>query len=317
MQSSTPSQLCLDDQWILQQRGPRNPADLTRPYASMVERERTIDGRVEDVATIFITNRECPFRCLMCDLWRNTTTKPVQVGAVAGQIEWALQDLPPAQHMKLYNAGNFFDTRAIPPADWPRIAELVWRHRTVIVESHPHLVDHRCLEFSEMLGPRLQVAMGLETVDPEVLPRLNKRMTLADYERATEFLLTHGIDVRAFILLRTPFQSEEEGLSWAERSLAYAFSVGVECCTVIPTRAGNGAMDWLQARGYFEPPALKSLEAVVEHGIAMNRGRVFADLWDISKFYRCQQCGPKRGERLREMNLSQEISPAVRCECGT
>lgn len=317
MQSSTPSQLCLDDQWILKQRGARNPVDPTRPYASMVEPERTIDGRVEDVATIFITNRECPFRCLMCDLWRNTTTKPVPVGAVARQIEWALQQLLPARHIKLYNSGNFFDTRAIPPADWPRIAELVRQYRTVIVESHPHLVDHRCLEFAAMLGPRLQVAMGLETVDPEVLPRLNKRMTLADYERATEFLLAHGMDVRAFILLRTPFQSEEEGTAWAERSIDYAFSIGVECCTVIPTRAGNGAMDWLQAQGYFEPPALRSLEAAVEHGVAMNRGRVFADLWDIGKFLRCQQCGPKRAERLRQMNLSQEILPAVTCECGT
>ena len=29
-------------------------------------------GGCVDVATLFLTNRECPFRCLMCDLWKNT-----------------------------------------------------------------------------------------------------------------------------------------------------------------------------------------------------------------------------------------------------
>ena len=81
--------------------------------------------------------------------------------------------------------------------------------------------------------------MGLETIHPDVLPRLNKRMTLADFEAATRFLTHHDIGVRAFILLRPPFLSEAEGVHWAKESLRYAFDVGVECCAVIPTRAGN------------------------------------------------------------------------------
>ena len=40
-----------------------------------------------------------------------------------------------------------------------------------------------------MINGRLEIAMGLETVHPEVLRRLNKRMTLDDFERATTFLL--------------------------------------------------------------------------------------------------------------------------------
>ena len=309
--------LRLDDRWIVERRGPRNRVDPFRPYAYSVEPERTADGAVEDVVTIFITNRECPFRCLMCDLWRNTTVEVVPVGAVPDQIEWALGRLPPARHVKLYNSGNFFDAKAITPADWPRIAELVQPYRTVVVESHPRLIDERCREFAKLLEPRLEVAMGLETVDPEVLPRLNKRMTLSDYEAATAFLLAMDAAVRAFILLRTPYQSEEEGLAWAKQSIDYAFSIGVDCCTVIPTRAGNGAMDRLQEESRFEPPALASLEAVLDYGIGLGRGRVFADLWDIERTFRCPDCGPERAERLRQMNLTQEALPAVSCGCGT
>ncbi|UCG89347.1 MAG: radical SAM protein [Gemmatimonadota bacterium] len=305
----------ITDDWILQHRGRRKIVDPAVPYAQTVEPERTQDGTIEDVATVFVTNKECPFRCLMCDLWQHTAPGRVPDGAVAHQIEWALERLPPAQHLKLYNAGSFFDRQAIPRADWPRIAQLLTPFHTVIVESHPRLIGQDCDVFAQMLNPRLQVAMGLETVDPTVLPRLNKRMTLDDFEQATRFLTDHAIDTRAFILLRTPFQSEQQGVEWAMRSIDYAFGVGVECCVVIPTRAGNGAMDQLQREGHFEPPSMESLEQVLDYGVSLGCGRVFADIWDLERFYTCEECGPGRKDRLNQVNLTQQVLPGVRCGC--
>lgn len=306
-----------NDRWILEQRGPRNEVDLRRPYAYLVEPERTREGRVEDVATIFLTNKECPFRCLMCDLWRNTTEERAPAGAVVGQIEWALGKMPPARHLKLYNSGNFFDESAVPAHDRRLMAPFLEPFETVIVECHPRMVDRRCADFADSIRPNFEVAMGLETVDPTVLPRLNKRMTLEHFERATRFLLEHDIAVRAFILLKTPFQDETEGVDWAQRSIEYAFSIGVECCAVIPTRAGNGAMEVLQQRGAFSPPTLASMEEALEQGIRLGRGRVFLDLWDIDTFCPCPKCGPERAERLQDMNLTQSVPPRVTCDCGT
>jgi radical SAM enzyme (TIGR01210 family) len=280
-----------------------------------VEPEHTPQGHVEDVATLFLTNRECPFRCLMCDLWKNTTDRRVPEGAIAAQIEWALSRLPPAAHVKLYNAGNFFDAQAIPPTEDARIAKLLSRFKTVVVESHPRLVGRRCLAFQELLRPALHVAMGLETVHPEVLPRLNKDMTLGDFERAVRFLTSHGMAVRAFILLRPPFLDESEGVFWAKRSLEFAFAVGVECCVVIPTRGGNGAMERLREQGLFHPPRLESLEEVIAYGLDLKRGRVFADLWDIDTLFTCARCGPERARRLHTMNLTQRLAPPVVCAC--
>ena len=48
--------------------------------------------------------------------------------------------------------------------------------------------------------------------------------------------------------------SEEEGVHWAKRSLDLAFEAGVDCCTIIPVRPGNGAMDLLMKNGKFEKP---------------------------------------------------------------
>jgi radical SAM enzyme (TIGR01210 family) len=304
-----------DDAWILSMRGPKSLVDPWRAHAYFVEPERTAEGAIEDVATLFLTNRECPFRCLMCDLWKYTTDKRVPDGAIPTQIAAALSDLPPAPHVKLYNAGNFFDAQAIPPNDWPAIAQLLAGFQTVILECHPRLIGERCLRFQKLLTGRLQIAIGLETVHPDVLSRLNKHMTLALFDQAVNFLRRHAIDVRAFILLRPPFLTEGEGIEWAKKSLRYAFDVGVECCSVIPTRAGNGAMERLQDRGLFHPPRIESLEEVLEYGIGLRAGRVFADLWDIERIYACTSCGPARAARLRAMNLSQQVSAPISCAC--
>jgi radical SAM enzyme (TIGR01210 family) len=296
-------------------RPPKNAVDPARPYAFLVEPERTREGTIEDTAVVFLTNRECPFQCLMCDLWKNTTDERVPDGSITAQVEYALAQLPSARHIKLYNAGNFFDAQSIPVADWPCIASLVSPFRTVILENHPRLVGVRCLQFRDLLRPALQIAMGLETVHPETLRRLNKGMTLADFERAANFLAKNDIAVRAFILLRPPFLSEHEGIFWAKESIRFAFDVGVECCVVIPTRAGNGAMEELQRQGDFTPPRLESLEEALDYGIGLHYGRVFADTWDLEQFFSCPHCGPERVARLRTINLTQQSIPAFACSC--
>jgi radical SAM enzyme (TIGR01210 family) len=301
------------DRWILSRRPPKNVVDPWRPYHYFVEQEHTHDGRLEDVGTIFLTNRECPFRCLFCDLWKNTTDERVPNGAIVAQIDWALERMPAVRHLKLYNSGNFFDPQAIPPGDLPQIAERLSGFETIIVECHPRLVGRSCIEFQERLEPALEVAMGLETAHPDVLARLNKRMTLDDFQRAAGLLRERGIGVRAFILLRPPVLDEADALVWAKHSVDFAFSADAECCVIIPTRGGNGVMEELQVGGSFSPPRLESLEAAVEYGIGLHAGRVFADLWDIDRLSSCPACGRERVARLATMNTTQTIPPAIRC----
>ncbi len=300
-------------------RGPKAIVDPWRPVAALVESERQADGCVQDVATIFLANRECSFRCVFCDLWQHTLDEPTPTGAVLRQIDIALESLPSANVLKLYNSGNFFDSAAIPPSDWPGIAERVRRFERVIVENHPKLVDDRTLRFRDLIRPntRLEVALGLETTHPDVLPRLNKRMTVDDFSHATRFLVDHDIDVRAFVLLRPPFMtSDDEAIDWTLRSMQFAFDCGANCCSVIPVRANNGLMERLQTDGDFSPPQLSSLEIVLAEGIALNRGRVFVDLWDAERFAEPGASAADRIERMRQMNLSQTVLPTTECAVG-
>lgn len=305
------------DRWILDRRPPRNPLNPWLPYAFLAEWEPGPSGGAVDVATIFLTNRECPWRCLMCDLWRNTLEETVPAGAVAAQIRHALERLPEIEpgrsHLKLYNAGSFFDPRAIPRAEYPEIARIASEFRRTIVECHPALVGEPCRDFVTMLGRPLEVALGLETAHPDVLQRLNKRMTLDQFRRAAGFLREHGIDVRVFILVRPPWLSEAEGVDWAIRSLDFAFECGASTCSLIPTRAGNGAMEALMAAGEFAPPSLAALETALEYGLTHGAGRVFADLWDVEAFTRCPSCSEARIDRLRAMNSTQSVPEPIAC----
>lgn len=302
------------DRWILQHRGPKNPHDAATPYAYLWEEEYGDGGALIPTATIFLTNRECPFRCLMCDLWQNTLNERVPTGAIAGQICLGLRDLPPARQIKLYNAGSFFDPQAIPPGDDAEIAEAVAGFDRVIVECHPAFLrgshGERALRFRDRIAAKLEIAIGLETVHPRALERLNKRMTLESFRQAADFLKRHEIDLRVFILLKPPFLDEAEGLEWACRSFDFAAECGATVCSIIPTRGGNGAMEALGDN--YQPPRLHSLEAAVEYGLSLKRFRVFADLWDAEKFYNCA-CSTQRADRLALMNRTQIIPEAVSC----
>ena len=305
----------ITDHWILEQRGPKATLDPMRAYGVHGEEELDARGVLVPTAVILLTNRECPFRCVMCDLWRNTLDETVPAGAIATQIRSALHQLPPVRQVKLYNAGSFFDPAAIPPDDDEEIAEVVARFDRVIVEAHPGFLTgayaDRCLRFRDRLPGQLEVAIGLETAHPETLARLNKRMTIESFRRAAGFLVEHDIDLRVFVLLNPPYLKGDEAIEWACRSIDLAADCGATACSVIPTRSGNGAMEALGDE--FEAPGFLALERVIEYGLSLSRLRVFADLWDVERVYDCE-CSQARRDRLQRMNRTQTLPPPVSCD---
>jgi len=302
--------------WITAQRPPRTETlDPHRPHGFFVEQERAASGRILDSATILLTNRECPWRCLMCDLWKNTLTAPVPPGAIPEQISFALTQLQHRpEQLKLYNSGSFFDSGAIPVQDYPVIAARISFADYVIVESHPRLVGDKALRLRNLLAGSLEVAMGLETIHPGIFPRLNKKFDLDQFAKAAQFLRAAGIAVRAFVLVNPPFLKEKEGIEWAVKSAAFGFDCGAEVVSLIPTRAGNGVMDRLLESGEFSPPKLSALEAAQELALDLHQGRVFADVWDLGQFSRCGSCLERRRQRLLTINLTQQPQPRVVCQ---
>ncbi len=292
----------------------------------LVEEERSADGVIAPVATIFLTGRECPWRCAMCDLWKHTTITDTPPGAITSQLNAARDALADqvVTGVKLYNAANFFDPRAVPESDYDGIAALLAGLSRVIVESHPALVGTRVDRFNAALArnhppggrpARLEVAMGLETAHPEALDLLNKRFTLEQFEAAARALERRGISLRVFLLISPPFVPAAEQDEWLTRSVEASIEYGASAISLIPTRPGNGTLEALAATGAFAEPDLDDVEHSFALALSHARGRVrvFVDLWDLERFSRCPGCFAPRRDRLHTMNLQQTMLPPYVC----
>jgi radical SAM enzyme (TIGR01210 family) len=303
------------DRFVLDRRPLRPQLDPDQPGGVIVEDERTETGAVGRMGTLFLTGAECPWRCVMCDLWKHTVETATVPGALPRQLDAALERLAPLPpRLKLYNAGSFFDPNAVPVAEYAALAGRLQGFEQVVVESHPALVGERVERWQAALGSvALEVAMGLETAHPGALERLHKRMTLEQFAVAAAALRRRGASVRAFVLVPPPFVARHEEADWLRRSIDFAFESGVGVVSLVPTRLGNGALDALNTQGAFRAPRLRDLEQALEAALPEPRGRVFADLWDLAAFSDCDACLEARRERLHAMNLRQEVLAPVAC----
>jgi radical SAM enzyme (TIGR01210 family) len=317
------------DRFILDRRGLRKPHDPWQYQNLVVEDELTFARTIAPTATVFLTGKECAWRCVMCDLWRYTTTENTPLGAIPAQIVDARHVLEtrcqPFSQMKLYNASNFFDPHAVPQEDYAPIATALEGLDLVVVESHPALIGQQVDRFLEALysskgrtAPMLEVAMGLETANPAALERLNKGLTVEQFSEAAEALRSRAVALRAFLLISPPFIGLAEQDRWLMASVDGALSSGAAVISLIPTRAGNGAMEVLAADGLYEAPTLADIERSFELALARaHRTRVFVDLWDLDRFSRCAYCFDGRKKRLQTMNLEQEVTARISCaHCG-
>ena len=159
--------------------------------------------------------------------------------------------------------------------------------------------------------------MGLETVHPDVLPRLNKRMTLDDFERAAGFLRRTrrrraGVHPAAAAVPRRR-RGRRVGQAIARLRLRRWAS---SAASVIPTRAGNGAMERLQ-----DGRAVRAAAPGIAGGGAGVRRRPAARprlrrLVGHRKVVSLPALRPGPRRRLDAMNREQAVPPPVLCDCG-
>lgn len=300
----------------------RRPAkagvEAWRPVDALVERERVAPGEVMSTLTVFLAGSECSWTCVYCDLWRHTLDQPTPAGALPAQLRQAFASRafePCGRQVKLYNASNFFEPRAVPPDDDAEIAALVAGCARVVVECHPRLVGDRCLRFAERLDGRLQVAMGLETVHPQIQPRLGKGADLEHFASAAEILRSNDLGWRAFVLVGLPFASDaDDAVEWAVESTRWAVEHGAEHVALIPLRGEE--LVRVHGPSAYRRPTLDQLEDALDASLDLP-AVISVDLWDLERLARCDACLPPRRERLERLNLGGRAEARFRCaHCG-
>ena len=172
-------------------------------------------------------------------MWRYTIDGPTPPGALTSQLSRVLGAMegPSPERLKLYNASNFFDLRAVPAEDVAGMARLASSFAAVIVES-TNTVGARTLAFAREIPGRLEVAMGLETIEPVAAAQLNKRLDLARFDEAARFLAENAIDLRVFVLLGAPYVPVAM-IAWTVRDQGAPFRAERRWCRSFPCAAAT------------------------------------------------------------------------------
>ena len=303
------------DQRIRSLRPPKPHVDPFKAHGFLIEEERRPNAKSERALTVFLAGAECPFTCSFCDLWRFTIDGPTRPGALVAQLRSVLHELDGArpERLKLYNASNFFDVRSVPLEDMSGIAGLATDFAAVTVESHANTIGPKVLEFARQIAGRLEVAVGLETIHPGAIAKLNKRLELSRFRSAAQFLSENGIDLRTFVLLGTPYVPVEDSIEWTVRSVEYAVAAGAGVVSIVPLRPGNGELERLRRLGDFTPPTLSQLEQTLERCLQLTDAVVTVDLWDSHLLAACEHCRAKRTERLARVNLTGRAESVISC----
>jgi archaeosine synthase beta-subunit len=268
---------------VMSLRTPQDRIVATKVH-SLIEVERIGRDQVT-TQTVFLTGRECPLACTMCDLWKHTLTMPTAVGSIPQQIQDAIEGKANTQWLKLYNASNFFDPLAIPPDDYAAIAFLSNRYERVVVENHPKFDNRLIKQFQDLLACKLEIAIGLESTDDDVLRLLNKRFTSQQVEFIVRAWINRGIDIRAFVLIKPPASTPHQWFESTMKTVESAFKWGVRHVSLIPTRADWGLLKMWQSYGLYDPPSLDDIKRVARSLNEFDRDyqSISIDVWDWSQ----------------------------------
>lgn len=298
------------------------------PYLVVRELEPDGLGGQAETTAIFLTAATCPIGCSMCDLHRFTIQGPTPPGSIPAQIRHVIETEcdrvpdatdrrpnndpssssihpPRGRWVKLYNSGNFFDPQSIPPEDYPEIAGLCTGFDRVIVENHPRFGSQRLARFHEILERPLEVAVGLETVQPRWLTRMRKQMTRDQFDQYAAKLQMMEIDLRVFLIVGVPGADVAESMRWSRLSVRHAVRAGARHISMIPARYGHGWDDSPHPLPRFTFDDWLQIQA---DGIrdADGNASITIDLWDLEN----QGDADPRLETLKQVNLTQSTGAA-------
>ncbi|TAJ44665.1 archaeosine biosynthesis radical SAM protein RaSEA [Methanofollis fontis] len=297
-----------------------------KPLAAWTGKDR-YDGEILNSLTIIFKSGGCSYRqCLMCGyrFEGHFGASPEEVlRSLRGQLAWIREryDLPAIGMIKIFTSGSFMDPAEVPPAFREEVAR-AFAGKVVVIETRPEYVDAEALEsMRREIGTPLHVAMGLETTDDAIREKsIRKGFTFADFIAASERAREAGVGVKAYLLLKPLFLTEQEAIDDMIRSIAgvtpHCGMISMNACTV--QKGTELERHW--RRHAYRPPYLWSILEVLEK--ARTDVPIFCDPVGggyIRGPHNCGKCDREIVAGINEFALTGDVElvrALLEMECG-
>ncbi len=306
---------------------PAGPVSASRYVNAWREPEALGEERVTAFVAILRT-RGCYWAdgrgCSMCGYAKDTLGRSATPEELAAQLAALLREYRDEPYVKFYTSGSFLDDREVDPASRERIVSAFsGRARRLLFETLPEFVTpERVGPLRDRFAGDLEIALGLESADPEILGRfVTKGSPPADYFAAFDRARALGAHPKAYLLLKPPYLTEGESIEDVVRSVRAA-APRVDAISINPVHIQNGTVvEHLYRRGRYRPPWLWSLVEALRRGAELRgatRLVTFPTAGGLPRGpHNCGKCDPAVLEALREASLAQRFGPleALECDC--
>jgi radical SAM enzyme (TIGR01210 family) len=262
--------------------------------------------------------------CSMCGYAKDTLGRSATAEELARQLAEALAEYRGQPYVKIYTSGSFLDDREVDPASREAIARaFAGRARRLLFETLPEFVTEAGIgAIRSAFGGEVEVALGLESTQPEVLGRLiNKGESPEAYLAAADRVRALGAKSKGYLLLKPPYLTEEESVADVLRSIERA-QPHFDTLSVNPVHIQNGTVvEWMFHRRRYRPPWLWSVVRVLAEGAPSARGSRLVSFPTAGGLPRgphnCGQCDRRVLAAIEEASLAQRFEGlgGLECDC--
>lgn len=277
----------------------RKDHDLNKPVAFWIKEDRLIN-EIGKEFTIILRSKGCNWAldnaggCSMCGYVQDASKQEVQPEQLISQFEFALQNKieeirndDKSYVLKIFNSGSFFDDSDIMPSVRLHIYEQINKIdkiKEIVVESRTEYITREKLsEINTHLKEKYtEIGIGLETTDDYIRNQyINKGILFNEFQDALKLCQEYNIGVKAYILFKPPFLTEQAAIDDCSKSIQTLIQLGVNSISINPVNIQKGSLTenlWYQKK--YRPPWYYSLFKCLKKAISqedLKKTRILCD----------------------------------------
>lgn len=317
------------------QREHRSKYDQNKPVSFWTKKDRLLNEIGKEL-TIILRTRGCKWAlgdsggCSMCGYIRDANINDVESQNIINQFDYALErSLDEIQSdkefyiLKIFNSGSFFDDTEMPKEAREYIyikISKIDKIKEFVVESRPkYVTQDKLVEIKEHLPNKyVEIGIGLETVDDYIrLNYINKGFTYSDFLDAFNICKANDIGVKAYLLFKPLFLSEQAAIDDCKTSIMKLLEIGINSISINPVNIQKETLvEYLWFQNRYRPPWLFSIIKCLKDTLSQQnliKTRLLCDPSGAGKkrgAHNCidRECNNESLNIIRNFILSQNIS---------